>query len=51
MLEGRDATQMDLDWPGRWAHMKPMRFNKAKCKVLLLNQDDPSCGYWEKNSL
>ncbi|GAB0196075.1 cAMP-dependent protein kinase inhibitor alpha [Grus japonensis] len=45
MLEGRDAIQRDLDRLERWACAKPMKFNRATCKVLHMRQSNPKHDY------
>ncbi|GAB0207476.1 mitochondrial enolase superfamily member 1 [Grus japonensis] len=45
MLEGREAIQRDLDRLKRWARVKLIKFNKAKCKVLYVGQANPKHNY------
>jgi len=44
-LEERDAIQRDLDRLERWACMNSIKFNKAKCKVLRVDRDNPKHKY------
>ncbi|GAB0190110.1 mitochondrial enolase superfamily member 1 [Grus japonensis] len=44
-LEGRDAVQRDLGRLERWARANPVKFNKAKCKVLHVGQRNPKHDY------
>ena len=50
-----DAIQRDMDRLERWTRANLMKFNKAKCKVMLLSQGNPKhryrlSGEWLENS-
>ena len=43
--EGRDAIQRELNMFKKWEDQNLMRLNKAKCKVLHLDQGNPGNQY------
>ena len=43
--EGWDAIQRDLDRLEQWAQVNLLRFNKSKCKILHLGQENPHYQY------
>ncbi|GAB0179553.1 cAMP-dependent protein kinase inhibitor alpha [Grus japonensis] len=55
MFEGRDTIQRNLDRLEELAHVRIMKFNKTKCKVLHLSQGNHQFQYrvgneWIENS-
>ena len=44
-VEAKDAIQRDLDRLKRWTPVSLIRFKKAKCKVLHLDQGNPRYVY------
>ncbi|RMC06754.1 hypothetical protein DUI87_16200 [Hirundo rustica rustica] len=51
-MKGRDVIQRDLDRFGKWACGKRVTFNKAKCEILNLVQDNLNTNTrCEKNGL
>ncbi|KAF4805028.1 hypothetical protein TURU_002534 [Turdus rufiventris] len=45
MLEGRHGIQRDLDRLEEWANVNLIKFNKAKCKVLHMDWENPKHKY------
>ncbi|PKU45178.1 rna-directed dna polymerase from mobile element jockey-like [Limosa lapponica baueri] len=45
VLEGRDATQRDVNRLDRWTRANLVKFNKAKCEVLHVGQGNPKHKY------
>ena len=45
MSDGRVTIQRDQDRLDRWAYVNLMKYDKAKCKILHLSQDNPKHKY------
>ncbi|PKU49588.1 rna-directed dna polymerase from mobile element jockey- hypothetical protein [Limosa lapponica baueri] len=46
MSGGRAILQRHLDWLEDWSSKNYIKFNKVKCKVLHLGQDNQNIQYW-----